>query len=223
MNTREKKKTVSVSAIFTQFCMVFVVMLIASNIFETKQIDAGSFGITGGLLIFPICYIISDCVCEIWGFRKSWALILAGFVLNFMFIGLAALVDALPGADTWTNQEGFHAIFGFSARITLASCAAFLVGGFLNVFVLSKMKERSGDRRLGLRLIVSSVVGEAADSLIFFPIALGGVLPWKTILDMMLMQFILKVVYEVIFLPLTIRIINSLKQREIELAPDNCS
>ena len=223
MNNREKKKTVSVSAVFTQFCMVFVVMLIASNIFETKQIDAGSFGITGGLLIFPICYIISDCVCEIWGFRKSWALILAGFVLNFMFIGLAALVDALPGADTWTNQEGFHAIFGFSARITLASCAAFLVGGFLNVFVLSKMKERSGDRRLGLRLIVSSVVGEAADSLIFFPIALGGVLPWKTILDMMLMQFILKVVYEVIFLPLTIRIINSLKKREIELAPDNCS
>ena len=221
MNNREKKKTVSVSAIFTQFCMLFVVVLIASNIFETKQIDAGAFGITGGLLIFPICYIISDCVCEIWGFRKSWALILAGFVLNFMFIGLAALVDALPGADTWDNQEGFHAIFGFSARITLASCAAFLVGGFLNVFVLSKMKERSGDRRLGVRLIVSSLAGEAADSLIFFPIALAGVLPWKTILDMMLMQFILKVLYEVIFLPLTIRIINSLKKREIALVQNS--
>ena len=221
MNNREKKKTVSVSAIFTQFCMLFVVVLIASNIFETKQIDAGAFGITGGLLIFPICYIISDCVCEIWGFRKSWALILAGFVLNFMFIGLAALVDALPGADTWDNQEGFHAIFGFSARITLASCAAFLVGGFLNVFVLSKMKERSGDRRLGVRLIVSSLAGEAADSLIFFPIALACVLPWKTILDMMLMQFILKVLYEVIFLPLTIRIINSLKKREIALVQNS--
>ena len=214
---KEKKsaKDVSVSALFTQFCVVFIVMLIASNIFETKQIDAGSFSITGGLLIFPICYIISDCVCEIWGFRKSWALILSGFVLNFLFLAIAALVDALPGADTWANQEGFHAIFGFSARITFASCAAFLAGGYLNVLVLSKMKERSGEQRLGLRLIVSSVAGEAADSLIFFPLALGGVLPWITIFDMMLMQFILKVLYEVIFLPLTIRIINSLKKREI--------
>ena len=92
-NTREKKQA-SVSAIFTQFCMVFVVVLIASNIFETKQIDVGAFGITGGLLVFPICYIISDCVCEIWGFRKSLALILVAFVLNFLFIGAAALVDA---------------------------------------------------------------------------------------------------------------------------------
>ena len=214
MKNLKEKKAVMVSAAFTQMCLLFVVTLIASNIFETKQIDAGRLNITGGLLIFPICYIISDCVCEIWGYRKSMSLILSGFILNFLFIGAAALVDALPGADTWANRDGFHAIFGFSARITLASCAAFLVGGYLNVLVLSKMKERSGEQRLGLRLIVSSLAGEAADSLIFFPIAFLGVLPFKTILDMMIMQFILKVLYEVIFLPLTIRVINWLKARE---------
>ena len=211
-SVRERKQA-SVSAIFTQFCMVFVVALIASNIFETKEIATGPFCITGGLLIFPICYIISDCVCEIWGFRKSWALILAGFVLNFLFIGIAALVDALPGTDTWTNQEGFHAIFGFSARITLASCVAFLVGGYLNILVLDRMKKRSGENRLGLRLIVSSMAGEAADSLIFFPLALLGTVPLISILDMMLMQFILKVLYEVVFLPLTLHIIRRLKAR----------
>ena len=208
------KRNASVSAVFTQLCMLFVVVLIASNIFETKQIDLGPFSITGGLLIFPICYIISDVVCEIWGYRHSMYLIIASFILNFLFIGTAALVDALPSADSWANQEGFHAIFGFSARITLASCAAFLAGGYLNVLVLSRMKERSKGEKLGLRLIVSSIAGEAADSLIFFPLALIGVLPFKTIVDMMLMQFILKNLYEVILLPVTIRIINRLKARE---------
>ena len=214
MNQKKDRKVASVSAIFTQLCLVFSVTLIASNIFETKQIDLGLFSITGGLLVFPICYIISDIVCEIWGFRKSMSLIIAGFVLNFLFIGAAALVDVLPGADTWTNQEGFHAIFGLSARITLASCLAFLLGGYLNVLVLGRMKERSNGERLGVRLIVSSLAGEAADSLIFFPVAFAGILPWKTILDMMLMQFILKTLYEVILLPVTIRIIHYFKKRE---------
>ena len=121
----------------------------------------------------------------------------------------------MPGTDTWTNQEGFHAIFGFSVRITLASCVAFLVGGYLNILVLDKMKKRSGENRLGLRLIVSSVAGEAADSLLFFPLALAGTIPFLSILDMMLMQFILKVLYEVIFLPLTLHIIRRLKAREL--------
>ena len=207
-------KPVMVSSLFTQLCLVFSVALIASNIFETKQIDSGIFDITGGLLIFPICYIISDIVTEIWGYRNSMSLILAGFVLNFLFIGVAALVDILPGADTWAYQEGFHAIFGLSARITMASCLAFLAGGYLNVLVMSRMKERSNGERLGSRLILSSVAGEAADSLIFFPVAFIGVLPGKTIVGMMVMQFILKTLYELILLPVTIRLINRFKAKE---------
>lgn len=212
----ERKKSSFVSVIFMQLSLLFTVALIASNIFETKQISLGLFNITGGLLIFPVCYIINDCVCEVWGYKRATLLIWMGFLLNFLFIGVAAICDLLPGADYWTNQEGFHAIFGLSARITVASCLAFLAGSFINSMVLSRMKVRSEGKRLGGRLIVSSIAGEVADSIIFFPIAFLGVLSGKELIDQMLMQFILKTLYEIIFLPVTIRVIRGLKKMEGE-------
>ena len=211
--TKEKEPTM-VSVAFLQLCLLFTVTLIASNVFETKQISIGCLNITGGLLIFPICYIICDCICEVWGFNRSKTMLILGFIMNFLFIVAGAICDVLPAADYWNNQEGFHAIFGLSPRITLASFVAFLIGGFVNIQVLLKMKERSGGKRLGLRLIVSSIAGHAADSLLFFPIAFLGVLSGKEIMGQMLMQFIIKTVYEIVFLPVMFRIIKRLEACE---------
>ena len=213
---KPKKRLEKVSVMFLQIAMLFVTCLVASNIFETKQIAVGPLNLTGGLLIFPLTYVISDCVCEVWGFRRSCLLIWTGFLLNFLFMGAGAVVDVIPGAPYYENQEGFHAIFGLAPRITLASCIAFLVGSFLNARILSVMKVRTDGKRLPGRLILSSVVGEAADSLLFFPIAFLGVLQGSEMLSQMLLQFILKTLYEIIFLPLTVFLIRKLKAYEGE-------
>jgi len=177
--------------------------------------------LTGGLIVFPISYIINDCVCEVWGFQKARLLIWTGFAMNFFFVAMGALCDWIPGAPYWTNEAGFHAIFGLAPRVAAASFVAFIVGSFANAYVMSKMKIRDKGRNFSLRAILSTIVGESFDSVIFFPLALGGVVPTEELPKLMLWQVLLKTVYEVIALPITIRIVKALKEHEGEDAYDN--
>ena len=207
-------KNKDVSLLFMLFSILFCVCLITANVLETKQISLGFINVTGGLLVFPVSYIINDCVCEVWGYRKTRLLIWLGFFMNFLFVAFGALCDAIPGAPYWDNDEGFHAVFGLAPRIAAASFVAFLVGSFVNAYVMSRMKISSAGRRFALRAVMSTVYGETADSLIFFPLALGGVVPWSEIPVLIISQVILKTVYEIIVLPLTIRIVRKTKQIE---------
>lgn len=210
-----------VSVLFMLFSILFCVCLIAANILETKQISVLGISLTGGLIVFPISYIINDCVCEVWGFQKARLLIWTGFAMNFFFVSVGALCDWIPGAPYWTNQEGFHAIFGLAPRVAAASFVAFIIGSFANAYVMSKMKIRDGGKRFSLRAVLSTIAGETCDSIIFFPLALGGVVPTEELPKLMLWQVLLKTLYEVIALPLTIRIVKKLKEREAEDAYDN--
>ena len=203
------------------FSILFCVCLIAANILETKQISVLGISLTGGLIVFPISYIINDCVCEVWGFQKARLLIWTGFAMNFFFVAMGALCDWIPGAPYWTNEAGFHAIFGLAPRVAAASFVAFIVGSFANAYVMSKMKIRDKGRNFSLRAILSTIVGEGFDSIIFFPLALGGVVPTEELPKLMLWQVLLKTVYEVIALPVTIRIVKALKEHEGEDAYDN--
>ncbi len=203
------------------FSILFCVCLIAANILETKQISVLGISLTGGLIVFPISYIINDCVCEVWGFQKARLLIWTGFAMNFFFVAMGALCDWIPGAPYWTNEVGFHAIFGLAPRVAAASFVAFIVGSFANAYVMSKMKIRDKGRNFSLRAILSTIVGESFDSVIFFPLALGGVVPTEELPKLMLWQVLLKTVYEVIALPITIRIVKALKEHEGEDAYDN--
>ena len=215
------KSKQQVSVLFMLFSILFCVCLIAANILETKQISVLGISLTGGLIVFPISYIINDCVCEVWGFQKARLLIWTGFVMNFFFVAMGALCDWIPGAPYWTNEAGFHAIFGLAPRVAAASFVAFIVGSFANAYVMSKMKIRDKGRNFSLRAILSTIVGEGFDSIIFFPLALGGVVPTEELPKLMLWQVLLKTVYEVIALPVTIRIVKALKEHEGEDAYDN--
>ena len=203
-----------VSVLFMMFSMLFCTCLITANILETKQIDVFGIDLTCGLLVFPVSYIINDCVCEVWGYRKARPLIWNGFILNFFFVAVGALSDAIPGASYWDNQQGFHAIFGLTPRIAGASFIAFLVGSFVNAYVMSRMKIRSNGRHFSWRAIMSTVWGESADSVIFFPLALYGVVPDDALLRLMFWQVITKTLYEVIALPVTIRVVKWVKKTE---------
>ena len=192
--------------------IVFNVCLIAANLLETKVIQLGSLTVTAGLLVFPISYIINDCITEVWGFRKARLIIWSGFVMNFFVVTLGLIAVSLPAAPFWEGEEHFNFVFGMAPRIVAASLMAFLVGSFLNAYVMSRMKIASRGRNFSARAIWSTVVGETADSLIFFPVAFGGVIAWRELVVMMGLQILLKSAYEVVILPVTIRVVKAVKR-----------
>ena len=201
-----------VSVPFMLLGILFKVCLIAANLLETKVIQVGSLTVTAGLLVFPISYIINDCIAEVWGFKKARLIIWSGFAMNFFVVGLGLIAVAIPAAPFWEGEEHFDFVFGMAPRIVAASLMAFLVGSFLNAYVMSKMKIASQGRNFSARAILSTIVGETADSLIFFPIAFGGIIAWKELLIMMGLQIVLKSMYEVIILPVTIRVVKVIKK-----------
>ena len=201
-----------VSVPFMLLGILFNVCLIAANLLETKVIQVGSLTVTAGLLVFPISYIINDCIAEVWGFKKARLIIWSGFAMNFFVVALGLIAVAIPAAPFWEGEEHFDFVFGMAPRIVAASLMAFLVGSFLNAYVMSKMKVASQGRNFSARAIWSTVVGETADSLIFFPVAFGGVIAWKELLIMMGIQIVLKSLYEVMILPVTIRVVKAIKK-----------
>ena len=206
------KQTVSVP--FMLLGILFNVCLITANLLETKVISVCGLTVTAGLLVFPISYIINDCITEVWGFRKAGLIIWTGFAMNSFVVTLGLVAVALPPAPFWEGEEHFNFVFGMAPRIVVASLAAFLVGSFLNAYVMSRMKLRSGERHFSVRAIVSTVAGETADSLLFFPIAFGGVIAWRELAGMMVLQIVLKSMYEVVILPVTVRVVRFIKRNE---------
>ena len=201
-----------VSVPFMLLGILFNVCLIAANLLETKVIQLGSLTVTAGLLVFPISYIINDCIAEVWGFKKARLIIWSGFAMNFFVVALGLIAVAIPAAPFWEGEEHFDFVFGMAPRIVAASLMAFLVGSFLNAYVMSKMKVASQGRNFSARAIWSTIVGETADSLIFFPVAFGGIIAWKELLIMMGIQIVLKSMYEVMILPVTIRVVKAIKK-----------
>ena len=212
--TRTKRKNEQVSVTFMLLAVTFCVCLILANLLATKQIQFGPLNLTSGVLVFPISYVVNDCITEVWGYRRAKLVIWTGFVMNFAFVLIAWLADMIPGAPYWTNQEGFHALFGLAPRVALASFAAFVVGSLMNAYVMSRMKIRDKGQRFSFRAIASTVVGEVTDSLIFFPIALGGIVHTENLILMMGSQVVVKTLVEVVILPMTIRFVKWLKRTE---------
>ncbi len=207
-------KNVTVSLSFMLLGVVFCACLIASNLLETKIIQLGPVTITAGFLVFPISYIINDCIAEVWGFGKARLIIWLGFAVNFAMVALFQIAVALPAAPFWEGDAAFRFIFGLAPRIAASSLLAFLLGSFLNAYVMSRMKIASRGKHFSARAILSTLAGESADSFIFFPLAFGGLVPVQELLKMMAIQIFAKTAYEIVVLPLTIRVVSLLKHVE---------
>lgn len=193
--------------------IAFVVCLISANLLEIKVINLFGLTVTGGLLVFPVSYIINDCITEVWGFRRASMVIWTGFAMNLFVVLVALLAVALPAAPFWEGGVHFNYVFGFAPRIVVSSMTAFLAGSFLNSYIMSRMKILSKGRHFSLRAVLSTLAGETGDSLIFFPIAFGGLIVWRELMLMMAVQIGLKSLYEVLVLPLTNRLVKYLKSR----------
>lgn len=193
------------SALQVCLTVLFVSSLLISNVITAKQV-LFPFGITmtGAVFVFPITYILSDLFSEAYGYRWSRITCYLAFAMNFFMVLVFSLVIKTPYPSYWGNQEAFQTVLGSTPRVLAASLLAFVVGDFVNDNVFRKMKEKHSDTKgFWSRAIVSSLVGELADSLIFLPIAFLGQMPLKTLAIMTVTQVVLKTGYELIILPLT--------------------
>lgn len=182
-----------------------VACLLISNIITSKQMLLPfDLTITCGIFVFPITYILSDVFSEVYGYKWSRITCYMGFAMNVLMVLIFSLSISTKAPSYWGNQEAFATVLGNTPKVFIASLAAFILGDFVNDIVFKKMKEKKdGLQGFGSRAIISSILGELTDSIIFFPIAFAGEMPFLTLIQAMLVQTTLKVVYEIIILPIT--------------------
>lgn len=203
-----------VSVLFMLAGILFATCLLISNLLATKILMIGPWAAPAGVLIFPVAYILNDVITEVWGFKKARLIIWTGFAVNILAVSFFSLGIVIPGAPFWKNQEAFATILGNTPRIVLASLSAYLVGSFLNAFVMSRMKVLTKGKGFSARAILSTVAGESADSTIFIAIAFAGDFPLGILITMIFTQAMLKTVYEILILPVTIWVVQAVKRSE---------
>ena len=209
---------------FELVMVAFVVVLVCSNLIgpaKAAQIDLpllGAFTFGAGVLFFPISYVFGDILTEVYGYSRARRVIWAGFGALLFAAVMAAVVVALPPAPNWPNQKVYEIAFGNTWRIALASMFAYFCGEFVNSYVLAKMKVATSGRFQGARFVGSTVAGEAVDSALFYPLAFynSGLIPNDKLPAIMLAQFGLKVAVEVLFTPVTYKVVAALKRAESE-------
>lgn len=202
--------------------------LVVSNIIAVRLIairlsDAIELTLPAAIVLFPIAYIVGDVLTEVYGYPAARRGIWIAFGCNLLAVVAIWLAGILPPASFWTAgvyenpeqaDQAYQAILGFTSRLLVASFLAYLVGEFLNSFVLAKMKVRTEGRYLWMRTIASTIVGQGADSLIFITVAFYGILPTSALMTAVVTQWLVKSAYEALATPLTYWVVNSLKRSE---------
>ena len=197
----------------------FVVILLLSNIIGAAKPAAltlnGEQWIFGaGILFFPLGYVIGDVLTEVYGYARARRVIWAGFAALLFMAFMSWVVVALPPAPGWPGQAAYESVFGQVWRIVFASITAFWAGEFINSYVMARMKIWTGGKHLWSRTIGSTVAGQGIDSIIFYPLAFGGIWSNEQVISVMLTNWLLKVGWEVVLTPVTYGVVGWLKRKE---------
>ena len=195
----------------------FVTVLLCSNIIGATKVTAlWGFAFGAGNLFFPISYIFGDVLTEVYGYSRARKVVWAGFGALAFASFMAWLIVAMPPAEEFTNQAAVESIFGATPRIAMASLVGFFCGEFCNSFTLAKMKLWTDGKYLWTRTIGSTIVGEMADTIVFYPLAFYGVWDTALLIEVMIANYTLKVGWEVVNTPITYKIVGFLKRAENE-------
>lgn len=203
-----------VSKWFVAITAVFITTLITANIIAVKLISLYGFFVPSAVVIFPISYIFGDVLTEVYGYRLTKFVIWLGFGCNLLTVVAIVVAQLLPPAPFWENQAAYDVILGYTPRLLVASFIAYLIGEFVNSYVLARLKIVTKGKWLWLRTISSTLIGEGLDSAIFITIAFASVLPTSALLSAILTQWMIKSLYEVLATPLTYLVTNFLKRVE---------
>lgn len=193
---------------------LFVSVLLISNIASTKILSLWKFTFDGGTLLFPVSYIFGDILTEVYGFRRSRRVIWLGFFAALLMSLVLFIVQILPPAGDWNNQQAYESVLGFVPRIVIASLLAYFTGEFTNSVILSRLKIITKGRFLWTRTIGSTIIGEGIDTLVFCWIAFYGILPQPLFWSVLISNYIFKCAVEIGFTPLTYLIVGILKRKE---------
>ena len=197
----------------TEFAL-FLTSLLISNIIAGKLIQVAGIVLPAAVILFPITYILGDVFTEVYGFRRTRIIIWLGFAANLLMSLLFLATIALPYPQFFKDQAAFATVLGMTPRIVLASLVGYWAGEFGNSIVLSMMKKTMGGKYLWMRTIGSTIVGEGLDTVLFIGIAFWGGMPTSVLLQMMLAQYLFKVLYEALFTPLTYFVVARVKKLE---------
>ena len=204
-----------VSKLFMCIGIIFVTCLLLSNLIAGKMwAVTADITLPAAVILFPLTYIIGDVFTEVYGFRKARTIIWLGFGCSFFAVLIYLVTIALPHPGYWENQEAYAVVMGTTPRVAIASFAGYLFGEFSNSFVLSKLKVVTKGKNLWLRTILSTVVGEGLDSIIFITNSFWGTMENSVVLKMILFQYLFKVGYEVLFTPVTYAVVKAVKKKE---------
>ena len=204
----------SYSLAFVLVVAGFVTSLLVANIIAVKLIAVGPWIMPAGVIIFPVSYILGDVLTEVYGYGRARQAIWLGFACNLLAVLAIAMAQELQQAVFRDGQAAFERILGDAPRLLLASFLAYLVGEFVNAYVLARMKILTQGRWLWARTIGSTLVGQLLDSAVFVTVAFVGVIPPEVLLSAILVQWLTKSVYEAAATPLTYWVVNTLKRRE---------
>ncbi len=208
----EEKK---VSKLFMIIGIIYVTCLLLSNLIAGKMWAVTSnVTLPAAVILFPITYIFGDIFTEVYGFKKARTIIWLGFICSFFAVLIYLITIALPHPSFWENQDAYVIVLGTTPRVAIASFVGYLFGEFSNSIVLSKLKVLTKGRNLWVRTILSTVVGEGFDSIIFITVSFLGTMETSVVLQMILFQYLFKVCYEVLFTPLTYLIVGFVKKKE---------
>jgi queuosine precursor transporter len=222
MNDRSAPKHVSADAVgrdgfrYYDFMMAaFVAILLLSNVIgAAKPAQVWGFTFGAGILFFPLSYLLGDILTEVYGYARARRCVWAGFAAMLFLAFMSWVVVALPPAPGWQGQAAYESVFGQVGRIVFASIAAFWAGEFVNSFVMAKMKIATQGKYLWTRTVGSTFFGQGVDSLIFYPLAFLGVWETATVLQVLVTNWALKVLWEVLLTPVTYAVVGFLKTRE---------
>jgi queuosine precursor transporter len=196
---------------------LFVTILLCSNVIGAAKVaTVWGFSFGAGVLFFPISYIFNDVLTEVYGYARARKVVWAGFGAIIFASFMSWVVVALPPAADWHDQLAYETVFGQTPRIVFASLTAFFVGEFANSYVLAKLKIKTNGRHLWVRTIGSTIVGEGVDSMVFYPVAFFGVWEPRLLVQVMISNYTIKVLWEAIVTPVTYRVVNFLKRAENE-------
>jgi uncharacterized integral membrane protein (TIGR00697 family) len=196
------------------FTGLFVAVLLISEVTSTKLVQFGFVQTAGAIILFPISYIFSDILTEVYGYARARRVLWIGFGAVVLQALVLMAVQYMPPAATWHNQAAYAVILGFVPRISLASVIAYWLGGFANDFTLAKMKILTNGKFLWSRTIGSTIIGQLVDSFLFIGIAFYGIIPNMIIMQIAFTQYLIKVAYETVATPITYLIVNKLKKSE---------
>lgn len=207
-------KESNISKVFLALVAVYITFMLTSNILASRLIVIANISLTGAVLLFPFTYILGDIFTEVYGFKQNKLVIWISFICNLIMVLSFITVINMPYPDNFINSEEFKIVLGTTPRVLFGSLLGFLVGGFLNSIILSKLKVATKGKYLAFRTILSTIIGETVDTLIFIGVVFTGNLPSEIMLNMIFWQSTIKIFIEILFTPITYGVIKKVKKIE---------